>query len=131
MKAKQIIEVRNYRGFDENNVLKEGHSSSFRVHPDEVLEEKLKEHGLTEQEQKDVCTRILKGNPHWVTIENKEDEKKLEKAIEEKKKREKRKEELFKLNKKEQVALLKVLKANNFPLSEADRIELILNLEKL
>jgi hypothetical protein len=130
MKAKEEIRIRNYRGFDENGLLKKGEQSSFKVLKGEDFKSKLEEKGLTEQEVLDISTRILKGNSQWLELETKEEKVKLKEVKEEKKVDDLRYEELRSLKKKEQVSLLKELGAKDIPAYEDERVKLIMKMEK-
>lgn len=129
MKSTMQIWFSNLRGFTETGLLKEGQATSFRIEADEDLPSKLKEHGYTNDEIRDACTRILKGNPHWVKLENLNELKLSEKVQDDKAHEKMRKEQLKALDKKEQLKLLKELGANQIPHFEVDKINLIYELE--
>src|SRR3990167_2637742 len=101
MKAVELIEVPNWH--------KVGDSNSFQIKKGEDLELVMKQYQFTDEEVKEITTRILKGNPHWVSLETKKETEELKKVQDEKEKEKKRKEELFLLKKNQQVDLLKKL----------------------
>ena len=135
MKAKQEIWIPNLRVIDryvsKGLVLPEHESSSFKILPKQDLDEVMLKHGLTQEEANVYKTRILRGNPHWVALEEKVEVKIAEEVKEDLSKERKRKEDLDKLTKKEQVDLLLKLGVDKkqVPNIEADRVNLIWDLE--
>ena len=129
MKANEDICIPNLRAF-ENTVLKKDMDSYFTVLKGEIVEDVCRVHGFTEEEVGAFRIRILKGNPHWVSIENEEEHKVLVKVNDERASEIKRREELFKLSKKEHAKLLNDLGVKKVPVTESDRVEMIINLEK-
>ena len=129
MKAVEDICIPNLRAF-ENTIQKEGMDSYFTVLKGKVIEDVCKLNGFTDEEVSAFRIRILKGNPHWVSLENEEEHKVLHKVNDERALEIKRREELFKLNKKEHTKLLSDLGVKKVPLGEPDCVEMILNLEK-
>lgn len=130
MKAIELIEVPNLRAF-EKGTLKPGMSSSCRIYPGKEVEESMRSFGYDETEVAEYRMRIMKGNPHWVSLENKEEKHELEVVKEDKQKTAKRKEELLILTKKEQIELLKQLgvTGKDVPHFEVARADLIIELE--
>ena len=132
MKAKQEIWIPNLRVLEKYGVtLPESESSSFKILIGEDVDEAMSRRGLTLEEAKVYKTRILRGNPHWVSLEEKVEVKNAEEAKEDLNKERKRKEQLEKLSKKEQSELLVKLGVDKkqVPLVEADRVNLIFDLE--
>ena len=130
MRAVEKIHFRNLRAF-EKEVLKEGFSSSFHAEAGENIEEVMKRNGYTDEEVSRTKTRILKGNPHWVKEENEKEEKEVKSVRFEKEMEDKEKEELERLNKKQQIKMLEELGAKTIPLSETERVQLIMRLRRL
>lgn len=128
MKAAIDIDFKNLRGFDVDT-LKEGQSSYFTVKKGEDVEKGLVENGYTEAEIGVAKARLLRGGADRIILCNKKEYDKLEEVNAEKAKEEKRLEELKKLNRKEQVKMLKKLGAENVPHYEIDRAKLIYKLE--
>ena len=135
MKAKQEIWIPNLRVIDryvsKGLVLPEQESSSFKILPKQDLDEVMLKHGLTQEEANVYKIRILRGNPHWVELEEKVEVKIAEVGKEDLSKERKRKEQLEKLSKKEQSELLVKLGVDKkqVPISEPDRVDLIYKLE--
>jgi len=131
MKVAEKITLRNLRAFDFKGVLLDGQSSYFEVQKGEDLSVALKAHKFTEDEVADVTMRILKGNPSWIFPETSDDKEKVSIAIEEKKVLDNRKNELFSWKRNEQIDFLLKLGADKskIPHSEADRINLIIEME--
>ena len=135
MKAKQEIWIPNLRVIDryvsKGLVLPEHESSSFKILPKQDLDEVMLKHGLTQEEANVYKIRILRGNPHWVELEEKVEVKIAEEVKEDLSKERKRKEQLEKLSKKEQSELLVKLGVDKkqVPISEPDRVDLIYKLE--
>jgi len=128
MKAAEDINFKNLRGFDKSR-LKEGESSYVTVKAGECLSKVLKEKGYEEKEIAEAETRILKGNPHWLILEDEKDENKSKKASKEKAEYEKRYNELRSEKKDWQIIKLKKLGAKQIPALEDDRVKLIIDLE--
>lgn len=133
MKARILINIPNLRVLEQYGVtLPDNKSSCFSILPNENLEEVMRRNGLNEEEVKLYCTRILKGNPHWVDLEHKEEVKQAEQAKEEVKQGVNRKEELLRLTKSAQAELLLKLgvEKKKIPTIEPDRVAMIMELEK-
>ena len=120
MKARQQIDVKSLHGED---------SSYFSILAGEDIEEVLEQHKYTAEEKAFVITTVLKGNPHWVDLNTKEEKKAFEKVVVDKEIEQLRKEELKKLTKVKQIELLKQLGAVEIPHFEVDRVDLIWRLE--
>lgn len=129
MKALEPIWIPNLRAF-EKGVVKPGMSGSFLVKPGEVVEDVMRSHFFTEEEVNMIKTRILRGNPKWVSLDV-DDSMEVDRLKEEKERENKRKLELAKLNRKEQTEMLKKLgvKDKEIPHFEVDKLNLIYELE--
>ena len=130
MKAAVHIDFPNLRAF-ENRVQKEGMSSSFSAKVGDNIEEVMKKNGYSQEEIDRTKIRIIKGNHHWVVQENEKEKEEFKSVRFEKEMEDKEKETLGKLNKKQQLDLLKELGAKTFPASEGERIDLIMKLRIL
>ena len=131
MKATELIRVKNLRGFDELGILKEGCDSSFSILPGEDIDEVLYNNGLNQDESSAIKVRMMRNNPHLVSLETKEEVKQKKEVDQDKDKENKRKEELSKLTKKEQIDFLVKLGVEKkfVPGMEPDRVNLIYELE--
>lgn len=129
MKAVIDIDLRNVNSFSKG-ILKEGKQSYFTVKAGENLAEVMKLNSYTKEEIAESETRIIKGNPQWVTLENEVEEKKAVEVKSDKVSYEKRYEELKSEKKEYQVKMLKDLGADKIPAYEDDRVKMIIKLEK-
>jgi len=131
MKVASDIDFKNSKAFKKGVFqVDSGENSYFTVKKGEDLSVGLKEQGYSAEQIKDVEIRILKGNPSLLVLEDKVDVEKAEKVKKDKVAYEKRRDDLMKLNKHEQTDLLKNLDAKKIPKLEADRVKLIMKLEK-
>lgn len=134
MKATEEINFPNLRVLEKKGRqgLEEGDSSYFSVKKGEDVVKVLESNGYGEQEVKDYITRIMKGNPHLLSLENEYEKKKQVEAVNERDAERKRKEELFALKKKEQVDKLLELGVDkkHVPALEPDRVNLLYKLEQ-
>jgi len=132
MKAAEDLDFKNYKAFPDGATYDVSLElpSSFKVKKGEVISEKLKEFGYSEKQIKDSEMNILKGNPHFVVLEDKKDEEKAKTATEEKEAYDKRFNDLKAENKAKQVEMLNKLNSQTIPRTEGDRIRLIMELEQ-
>ncbi len=136
MKAKIQLDIRNPRAFNGSSFNpKAGESSYFSVFPGENVEKTLEQNGLSEEEVAEICMRLLKGTKDQVELETEAEEKVLKEVQEDKEAEKVRKSEIEKLNKKEQITLLKELgHKGKIPVYEKGgdgRIALIYKLEQV
>lgn len=131
MKAAEDIDVPNFKAFEKGQYdNKKNLQSYFRVNKGEDFAEALKKLGYSEKQIEDSVNNILKGNPHWLILEDEVDKKVSDEAKEEKLTQEARFHELKALKKQEQEVLLKKLNVKKIPRLEGDRVRLIMELER-
>jgi len=130
MKAIVDINLANLRAFEKGKHNPKLGLKHLVVLKGEDLTTVLKQFKYSDEEIRATEIRILRGNPHWLEVKSEDDKKKVKEVKKDKEAEQKRYDELEKLNKKEQVEMLKKLGAKKIPGYEDDRIKLIMKLEK-